>query len=37
MTPSGAFLALTFLAFCGLLAWACSIPHLPRHEGHALE
>jgi hypothetical protein len=28
-TPSGAYLALTFLAFCGLLAWACAIPHLP--------
>lgn len=28
-TPSGAYLALTFLVFCGLLAWACAIPHLP--------
>jgi len=28
-TPSGAYLALTFLTFCGLLAWACAIPHLP--------
>ena len=28
-TPSGAYLALTFLAFCSLLAWACAIPHLP--------
>jgi MFS family permease len=27
--PSGAYLALAFLAFCGLLAWACAIPHLP--------
>lgn len=28
MTPSGAYLALTFLAFSSLLAWACAIPHL---------
>jgi hypothetical protein len=28
-TPSGAYLALAFLVFCGLLAWACAIPHLP--------
>lgn len=28
-TPSGAYLVLTFLAFASLLAWACSIPHLP--------
>lgn len=27
--PSGAYLALTFLAFSSLLAWACAIPHLP--------
>jgi hypothetical protein len=27
--PSGAFLALTFLIFSSLLAWACAIPHLP--------
>lgn len=31
--PSGAYLALAFLVFCGLLVWACAIPHLPaRHE-----
>lgn len=27
--PSGAYVALTFLAFSSLLAWACAIPHLP--------
>lgn len=27
--PSGAYLALTFLIFSGLLAWACAIPYLP--------
>jgi hypothetical protein len=27
--PSGAYLVLAFLAFCGLLAWGCTIPHLP--------
>lgn len=35
MTPSGAYLTFTFLVFCGLLAWACAIPHLPaRHAAH---
>jgi hypothetical protein len=29
-TPSGTYLMLTFLAFSGLLAWACAIPHRPR-------
>jgi hypothetical protein len=28
-TPSGAYLVLTFVAFSGLLAWVCAIPHLP--------
>lgn len=26
-TPSGAFSVLTFIAFAGVLAWACAIPH----------
>lgn len=31
-TPSGAYLMVTFLVFCGLLAWGCAIPHLPPHD-----
>jgi hypothetical protein len=29
MTPAGAYTLLTFIVFCGLLAAACAIPHLP--------
>ena len=29
MTPAGAYTLLTFIIFCGLLAGACAIPHLP--------
>lgn len=29
MTPAGAYTLLTFIVFCGLLAGACAIPHLP--------
>ena len=29
MTPAGAYTLLTFIVFCGLLAAACTIPHLP--------
>lgn len=28
-SASGAYLLIAFVAFSGLLAWACSIPHLP--------
>jgi hypothetical protein len=33
-TASGAYLVLTFLAFCGLLVWACAITHLPEQREH---
>ncbi len=29
MTSAGAYTLLTFIVFCGLLAAACAIPHLP--------
>jgi hypothetical protein len=29
VSPSGAYLVLTFVIFSALLAWACAIPHLP--------
>ncbi len=32
MTPAGAYTLLTFILFCGLLAAACAIPHLPAHH-----
>jgi hypothetical protein len=35
MTPAGAYTLLTFIVFCGLLAAACAIPHLPAQQAIA--
>ncbi|HEX5691911.1 MAG TPA: hypothetical protein VFX76_17975 [Roseiflexaceae bacterium] len=33
--PTGAYMLLTFILFCGLLAGACAIPHVPALHEHA--
>jgi hypothetical protein len=33
--PAGAYILLTFVLFCGLLAAGCAIPHLPAQESRA--
>lgn len=34
-TAQGAYMLLTFVVFCGLLAWACAIPHRPTKQQSA--